>query len=252
MSSWKKASKSQKTHRERHQPESRQHLGLLEKRKDYQARSRDYHRKQATLKNLRKRALYRNPDEFRFHMINSKLEDGEHREKRREKCHTEAQLKLMATQDLRYVSYRRNVEAKKVRRCQSSLHMIDIAEETPNRHTFFVDDDEEIGEFDLARRLDTHPALLARKTNRMRLTKLKETEIPQLDDKAAEKLEKLKAAAYKELGSRIARETELSVVQRKLELERALKNKKTEKPKMIRAASKDAAAIYKWKYERKR
>ncbi|KYN13123.1 PREDICTED: probable U3 small nucleolar RNA-associated protein 11 [Trachymyrmex cornetzi] len=252
MSSWKKAAKmSQKTHRERHQPEARKHLGLLEKKKDYIARARDFQEKRATIKLLRKRALNKNPDEFHFHMINSKVVNGVHREKDKEDQHTPEQIKLMETQDLRYVAYKRNIEAKKIDKLQSQLHMIDAANETQNQHIFFLDDDE-MKNFDLAKKLDTHPALLSRRTNRPTLSAIKNMKLPELDNKTIAKFEQKKHMTYKELEKRIDRERELTVVQQKLEVRRALKDKKVRKPKLVKSGSKDAAPIYRWSFERKR
>lgn len=253
MSSWKKAAKvGRRIHLERHQPEARKHLGLLEKKKDYIVRANDFHEKQATLKLLRKRALNKNPDEFYFHMINSKLENGIHREKEKEAKHTPEQIKLMETQDIRYVAYRRNIEAKKIDKLQSQLHMIDAANEMPNQHIFFLDNEEEIKNFDIAKKLDTHPMLLSRRTNRPKMSMLKDMKLPELNEEIIAKIEQKKHMAYKELQKRIERERELTIVQQKLEMRIALKDKKIKKPKLVQTGSKNAAPIYKWKFERKR
>lgn len=253
MSSWKKAAKStQKTHRERHQPDSRKHLGILEKKKDYVARAKDYQEKQLTLKLLRKRALNKNPDEFYFHMINSKIENGVHREKSKDDSSTPEQIQLMETQDIRYVTHKRTIEAKKIDKLQSQLHMIDAVNEVPNKHIFFLDDSEEIKNFDLAKRLDTHPALVNRRTNRPKLSRLKNMKVPEIDEKTLSKIEQQKHMSYKELQKRIDREHELTIVQQKLEMQRALKDKKITKPKLMVKGTKNSAPIYKWKFERKR
>ncbi|XP_078048651.1 putative U3 small nucleolar RNA-associated protein 11 [Augochlora pura] len=253
MSSWKKAAKStQKAHRERHQPESRKHLGILEKKKDYVARAKDYQEKQKTLQLLRKRALDKNPDEFYCHMVNSKIESGEHREKSKDDTSTPDQIRLMETQDIRYVVHKRTLEAKKIDKLQSQLHMIDAANEIPNKHIFFLEDSEEMKNFDLAKKLDTHPALINRRTNRPKLSRLKDMKMPEIDEKTLNKIEQQKHMSYKELQKRIDRERELTIVQQKLEMQRALKDRKITKPKLISKGTKNSAPIYKWKFERKR
>lgn len=253
MSSWKKAAKvNQKTHRERHQPESRTHLGLLEKKKDYKERANDFHHKRDTLKALKKKALNRNPDEFYFHMVNSRLQDGEHHEIDKEDEHTPDQIKLMQTQDLKYVNLKRIVEANKIEDMQSHLHLIDVANQTSNKHIFFVDSIKEVQEFDVAARLDTHPSLISRRTNRPKISDLKTMQLPSIDLATIQKLTKERNNSYKELRKRIARERELSTVQQKLEMKRHLQNKTELPPIRVKHGTKDHAPVYKWKFERKK
>ncbi|KAI8439879.1 hypothetical protein MSG28_001345 [Choristoneura fumiferana] len=251
MSSWKKAAKAhQKTHRERHQPEARKHLGLLEKKTDYKKRAKDYHDKGKTLKILRKRTLDKNPDEFYFHMINSRVKNGEHHELVKEEEHTSEQKKLMQTQDVKYINMKRTMESRRITRLQSELHMTDIAESTPNTHTFFVDEDE-VENFDLAKRLDTHPALLGRKSNRPRLADLDKIQLPDVDEKTIQNLKKKKDKVYKELSKRIDREKELMVIQQKMEIKKHVQSAKL-KPKRVKKGSKSNAPVYEFQYVRKK
>ncbi|KAJ9588608.1 hypothetical protein L9F63_028088 [Diploptera punctata] len=221
MSSWKKAAKTnQRTHRERHQPESRKHLGLLQKKKDYQVRAKDFHDKQRIIKLLKRRALNRNPDEFYFHMINSRVEDGEHFEIEKEDEHTPDQIRLMQSQDLKYVTTKRTIEARKINRLQSQLHMLDAANKVKNKHIFFVDSEKEIKNFDVAKRLDTHPALLDHRINRPRMSTLQNMSLPDVDDTVVDQLTSQRRKKYVELHKRIDREKELSIIQQKLEIKK--------------------------------
>ncbi|XP_072942019.1 probable U3 small nucleolar RNA-associated protein 11 [Epargyreus clarus] len=252
MSSWKKAAKAnQKTHRERHQPEARKHLGLLEKKKDYKKRADDYHEKGATLKLLRKRTLDKNPDEFYFHMINSRVKDGEHHELEKEDEHTTEQVKLMQTQDLKYINMKRTIESRRIERLQSQLHMTDVADATPNTHVFFVDEGEE-KDFDLAKRLDTHPLLINRKSNRPRMSDLDKIALPEIDETVIDSTKKIKEKTYKELSKRIEREKHLTVIQQKMELKKHLQDAKIMKPKRIQRGTKVSAPVYKFQYNRKK
>ena len=72
MSSAYKNLKPKRAYRERAQPESREHLGLLEKKKDYKVRAKNYRDKQDTLNKLRVKASLANPEEFYFQMIKGK------------------------------------------------------------------------------------------------------------------------------------------------------------------------------------
>lgn len=69
---------------------------------------------------------------------------------------------------------KKTIEANKIKRMQSELHMIDEANNVKNTHTFFTESGEEddLTEIDLAKRLNTHPSMLNRRTNRPRLEDL--------------------------------------------------------------------------------
>lgn len=107
----------------------------------------------------------------------------EHHEKEEEDEHTPDQIKLMQTQDLKYINMKRTIETNKIQRLQSQLHLIDTADKVPNSHTFFVDDEKVTKNFDLAKRLDTHPSLLQHRTNRLRIADLEKLKLPEIDKK---------------------------------------------------------------------
>ena len=176
------------THKERSQPVNRQHLGILEKKKDYKVRSRDYHRKQDALAILRKKAAERNPDEFYFGMNRSKIRDGRHvkdeeaRAKEREGGIGPEVVKMMKSQDLSYVRMQTMKDEKKVERMQASLQHLGDNPETDielgnlskergsmrRKHTVFVDSEEKAKKFDVAEHFDTLPELAGRTFNRPR------------------------------------------------------------------------------------
>lgn len=254
MSSWSKAAKSgQAEHKERHQPESRKHFGLLEKKKDYKLRSRAYHVKQNKLKKLQKKALNRNPDEFCFHMINSETKDGFHFEKDKPAEHTEAQLRLMKTQDANYINLKLSTERKKVEKLKSSLALLDVDEGPKNTHVFYVDSKSEAKKLDFAKKLQTHPELLNRPYNRPTLDALKRINFAKyIDDEMLKRANEHINQQYNELSKRIHRTQELTVLSQKLEIKKKLQNKKDPPATLIKEGTKTSAPVYKWKKERKR
>lgn len=157
------------THKERAQPSDRKRFGLLEKHKDYVVRSKDYKNKQNTLKGLRNKALERNPDEFYFGMHNSRVIDGKHREIKKNVLSQEV-LNDMKTKDMGYIVYKKEKLNKKIEKLKNNMHL--IGENKPKSHTIFVDNEEELEEFDAAEHFGTAPELLERVHNIPRLSDL--------------------------------------------------------------------------------
>nr|AQS22592.1 putative u3 small nucleolar RNA-associated protein 11 [Pseudodiaptomus poplesia] len=248
MSSLHNAVKAQKTHRERHQPDARKNLGLLEKKKDYKQRARDFNKKKATIKKLRKKALIRNPDEFYFHMINSKVEDGVHKEKSKAEKFTDEQLALMQTQDLKYIITKRTSERSKIEKLRARLHLISATDKPKNVHTIFVDNDREKEDLNLAARLGTHEAFLGRSFNRPLMEDLKKGKFStyNIDPEQVSEANKATRKGYKELEQRIAREEQLAVLQAKMEIKVLLKSGKNKPERIVQEETKSSAPVYVW------
>ncbi|KAJ3017720.1 UTP11-like, U3 small nucleolar ribonucleoprotein [Thoreauomyces humboldtii] len=130
-----------RNHRERSQLESRAtRFGLLEKHKDYVLRAKDYNRKQKTLRTLKQKAAFRNPDEFYFGMVNASTKKGVHvaTRERDEKMDADF-LRLLKTQDQGYVNYQRSVNASRVDKLKEGLHFLEEEQE-------YQDDDDDDAE----------------------------------------------------------------------------------------------------------
>ena len=140
-------------HRERAQPRHRARLGLLEKHKDYKQRARHYNRKNDRLRALKEKASFKNPDEFYFGMAKTSTKGGVHTLSTGEQL-TEEQLKVFKTQDSAFVRHKRSADMRKAEKLRASLSFVD-AGGTMNKHTVFVDTEEEAQSFDVAEHFDT-------------------------------------------------------------------------------------------------
>ncbi|GJM92800.1 hypothetical protein PR202_ga09300 [Eleusine coracana subsp. coracana] len=127
-----------RAHKERAQPESRKKFGLLEKHKDYVVRAKAYHRKEETIRKLKEKAAFKNPDEFYFKMIKTKTVDGIHRPKPEANKYTEEELMLLKNKDMGYILQTIQSEKKKVEKLSSVLHELDS--KRPNKHIYFAED----------------------------------------------------------------------------------------------------------------
>ena len=260
------------THKERAQPKSRKRFGLLEKHKDYIVRANDFKKKRAAIKNLKKKAADRNPDEFYFNMHNSQVTDGVHKIKKDGRI-SGATLKLLKTQDMGYLIHRKCIDDRKAEQLRQNLHM--IGENAPRQHKIFVEGSSELESFDVAKHFDTAPELVNRYFNRPRTEAIEKMiqDTNRGSTTAAEmvKLETKRTLAYRELKSRNSRSTKLKKVIDGLALQRNMMGKGTRMKVPVkgetndrsdddggyngrrkRKADPDTTMVYKWKRERKR
>jgi U3 small nucleolar RNA-associated protein 11 len=267
------------THKERAQPQSRQHLGILEKKKDYTVRAKDYHRKEDRINAIKQKGAMKNPDEFYFGMHNAQVKDGKHRKTiAAEKKLFEEEVgndtvRIMKDQDLKYIRMQKQKDLKKVEKLRSSLHFLE-APSSKRKHTVFVESQSAAEDFDAASYFGTLPALVGRTFNRPKVEDLKKaalesagfgrtseengeehrptreelTQRTREASKHAKKLSRAKDASYKEMAGREKRTVALSRAEAHLVTEKLVASKG--RKRKTKSAENGEPAQYKWRRKR--
>jgi U3 small nucleolar RNA-associated protein 11 len=214
-----------RNHKERSQPSERAKWGLLEKKKDYQLRSRDYNAKKRALAALKAKASLRNPDEFNFGMINARTSKGVKITQRGDVGGTALDndvVKVMKTQDAGYIRVLAGQERAKIRELEEGLGFIGEGG-GGERHTVFVDGEEEARSFDAKTFFDTEEGLVERGWNRLRREQIplvREEEV-ETAKKERVKMAKERRQKYRELEARMRRLKDLEKMEREVEEQKA-------------------------------
>lgn len=238
-----------KQHRERSQTAERSRLGFLEKKKDYRLRADDYHKKQAAIKALKKKAQAYNPDEYYHAMTRKKTDErGILIAERGNQSLSVQQAKLLKSQDANYVRTMRLNEKLRIAKEKEGL---DFGAE--GKHTVFVDSVKDQEDFSPEAFFATSSGMLERRENRVRLSQLESndkmvrqevsTDLAEKDRRDKEKL-----AKYKLLRLRLDREKQLREVEQEMENVKELM-KKGSKKKMVDS---EGNVTFKWKNHRKK
>ncbi|KAF2732701.1 U3 small nucleolar RNA-associated protein 11 [Polyplosphaeria fusca] len=140
-----------RNHKERAQPLERERLGLLEKRQDYKKRAQDHKVKRQKLKILKNKASERNPDEFSFGMMSSRVDSkGRKIADRGNKALSMDVVKLLKTQDAGYIRTMLQMVRKERQELEEKIFLGEkeaqtlARERTKNgKHTVFVGDKED-------------------------------------------------------------------------------------------------------------
>lgn len=244
--------------KERGQLQSRKHLGMLEKNKDYKLRAADYRNKRDQIRKLQEKALQRNPDEFSHrmeqHVVNSDGNVIGLQQKQRQRKH----MMIHKEKDHLYLQSKINKTRKQLDHERHSLAAIEEFDNHKTRqHTIFVDNDEDVDNFDAAEHFNTLPELVDRAHNRLTKEQLAEETLfvnkptPGLL-KAAEKA---KTVAYEKLSKEEAALRAMERHHKKIVLQRKL----MKGGRVQKIVKKDkfgdeikSKTNYKWRAERKR
>lgn len=169
-------------HKERSQPEARKHLGALEKHKDYVKRSKRRHEKVTKIKQLKRAAAQRNPDEFNIKMTQSVLDmaSGKVKRKQLKKVEKDKEARVALRQNQANVNYLRHAAEQDERRAREILgDVVGLDLKPCNTHTVFVDDEDEVKRFKPAKYFNTTNEMLAHPATRGNVDIMSSMVLPQ-------------------------------------------------------------------------
>jgi len=262
-------------YRERAQPANRMRFGLLEKKKDWQARAKDHKKKRDHIEKLKRTALERNPDEFYMGMVGRNLKNGLLKQQNKRSLNVATNFKSEADEDryldnllqkmrsrdeepedggevdfeeaalkrgndLNFVRMRLMIETKKLKKMKKNLQATKMSSlnsnSKQNSHTHFASDDEEAEEIE--KRLEKRQKLIDEKA-------VLDEEFKTDDAKATHKTVRL----YRELSAQIDRTEKVRLLHDKLESRRAVAN--DERPvKQLKAEEESQTGVYFWPTKR--
>ncbi|KAH8584864.1 U3 small nucleolar RNA-associated 11 [Cryptosporidium sp. chipmunk genotype I] len=225
-----------RVHLERATPVNRLRFGILERKKDYKIRAKRYHEKENLLKSLSEKARTRNPDEFDFGMVNSRLENGRYKKigsgLPNGGLTSAEERKLAESQNLTYVHFRKSIDNKKIERMEKELTL--FGQNMQRSHVFFDDEHKQ---------LENNP-----QENKSNTKKLKDQASFPNSENLSNEIVKNITKSYKILNETIARSKKLDKVSKHLELQRDLKSKGKKK----KVVTKNGNTEFVWYPKRKK
>uniref|UniRef100_A0A915EYI7 U3 small nucleolar RNA-associated protein 11 n=1 Tax=Echinococcus canadensis TaxID=519352 RepID=A0A915EYI7_9CEST len=239
-------------HKERSQPAARAKFGPLPKKKDFILRSRDEEAKRNRIRELKRKALTKNEDEFYFAMHNTahsvKLlfilipinqEEKGHIPLNNTKEYSDSELVDMLSCDILYLQRELTIEMSKIRELESRFNLLSADPSVASRRlkpkrTVFVESIEEAR----AVRSSFDPSAVS-------------IQIPgSVPASDADALMDLQAAGYKELSKRLTRAEKLKLAIAKREAKATLMRSTNVKYKVIRKGNRNHAPVYKFEQRR--
>ncbi|CAG9572754.1 putative U3 snoRNA-associated protein UTP11 [Leishmania major strain Friedlin] len=157
-----------KTHLERSQPKSRQHLGQLEKHKDHVLRAKKRKVKVRRLQEIKRAAAQRNPDEFNIGMTKAVMDvaNGRMRQRRVRLVESDRKKDMQTTiehnrRNVQYLEFKAQADQQRATELLNEEAAAALTSTAPqNKHIVFVNSEEEFRSFNPLKHFDVTPEMM--------------------------------------------------------------------------------------------